>query len=193
LENRNSHGLEQFCGTLHERPGMTILDLAGANQHTISYITNLGHRVYSDDFMMQLDRFFGDGDFYENQTSHHRVVQFLEHSLDFPENNFDGVLLWDSLEFLEPSLLDTVMRHLLRTVRPGSCLFALFHSQDKSGPVPSYSYRIQDAKTILMNPRGARQPAQTFNNRALEKLFQDFASVKFFLTRDHLREVIVWR
>ena len=172
---------------------MTILDLAGANQHTISYVTNLGHRVYSDDFVMQLDRFFGDGDFYENQTSHHRVAQFLEHSLDFPEDNFDGVLLWDSLEFLEPSLLDTVIRRLLHVVRPGSCMFALFHSQDRPNPVASYSYRIQDQKTILMTPRGSRQPAQAFNNRGLEKLFQDFGSVKFFLTRDSLREVIVWR
>jgi len=32
---------------------------------------------------------------------------------------------------------------------------------------------------------------QLFNNRALEKLFADFQSVKFFLTRERLREVLV--
>jgi hypothetical protein len=32
-----------------------------------------------------------------------------------------------------------------------------------------------------------------FNNRSLEKLFGKFESVKFFLTRDNLREVIVRR
>ena len=42
-------------------------------------------------------------------------------------------------------------------------------------------------------PRGQRRPAQIFNNRSLEKLFQKYHSVKFFLTRDHLREVIVRR
>ncbi len=172
---------------------MTILDLAGANQQTISFITNLGHRVYSDDMVMQLDRFFGEGDFYANQTSHHRVSQFLEHALDFPDGNFDGVLLWDTLAFLEPSLLDIVIRKLLRMVSPGSCLFALFHAQEKPNPVPSYTYRIQDPRTIMLTGRGQRTPAQAFNNRGLERLFQDFASVKFFLTRDHLREVIVRR
>jgi hypothetical protein len=30
-----------------------------------------------------------------------------------------------------------------------------------------------------------------FNNRSLEKLFGGFESVKFFLTKDRLREVIV--
>ena len=44
-----------------------------------------------------------------------------------------------------------------------------------------------------MQPRGQRKPAQYFNNRDLERLFQEFASVKFFLTRDSLREVIVRR
>jgi hypothetical protein len=59
--------------------------------------------------------------------------------------------------------------------------------------VPSYSFRIHGHRTIQLASRGRRQPAQFFNNRSLEKLFQDFQSVKFFLTRDHLREVIVRR
>jgi hypothetical protein len=32
---------------------------------------------------------------------------------------------------------------------------------------------------------------QLFNNRRLEKLFAQFSSVKFFLTRERLREVII--
>jgi hypothetical protein len=38
---------------------------------------------------------------------------------------------------------------------------------------------------------GLRRPAQLFNNRGLERLFGRFDSVKFFLTRERLREVIV--
>ena len=48
---------------------MAILDLAGANQSTVSFITNYGHRLYSDDFLRQLDYCFGQGDFYENQSN----------------------------------------------------------------------------------------------------------------------------
>jgi len=41
-----------------ERPGLTLLDLAGANQSTVAFITDLGHRLYSDDLILQMDRCF---------------------------------------------------------------------------------------------------------------------------------------
>jgi hypothetical protein len=69
----------------------------------------------------------------------------------------------------------------------------LFHAEERVETIATYSYRIANRKTITLSPRGRRRPAQFFNNRSLEKLFSDFESVKFFLTRDHLREVIVRR
>ena len=54
-------------------------------------------------------------------------------------------------------------------------------------------YRIADHKTLMLTPRGYRPAAQFFNNRAIEKVFHRFESVKFFLARDHLREIIVKR
>jgi hypothetical protein len=46
---------------------------------------------------------------------------------------------------------------------------------------------------MLLAERGMRASGQVFNNRNLEKLFGRFESVKFFLTKDSLREVIVRR
>jgi hypothetical protein len=34
---------------------------------------------------------------------------------------------------------------------------------------------------------------RVFNNRHIENLFRDFASIKFFLSRDNIREVLVIR
>jgi SAM-dependent methyltransferase len=193
LEARHSHGLEQFCSSLEERAGLSILDLAGANQATITFLTGYGHRLYSDDFVVQLDQAFGAGDFYENQSNPLLSGKFLETALGFSDGIFDGALVWDSLQFLTPPLLHSVVQKLYRVLRPGASLLAFFHAEEKVDTIPTYSYRISDHKTILLAPRGRRKPAQFFNNRSLEKLFQDFASVKFFLTRDHLREVIVKR
>jgi hypothetical protein len=178
---------------LAERPGLTFLDLAGASQSTVGFITNQGHRIYSDDFLLQMDRCFGEGDFYENQSDPQKIAQFLDAALDYPAQHFDGALVWDTLEFLHGPLLETVVRRLSNMLRPGSYMLALFHAEERVETIPTYSYRIADRKTITLAPRGRRRPAQFFNNRSLEKLFQDFESVKFFLTRDHLREVIVRR
>jgi len=90
-------------------------------------------------------------------------------------------------------LLQTVVAKLHRMLRPGASLFALFNTEERIESISTYAYRIQDHRTIQMSARAQRKPAQIFNNRSLEKLFQDFSSVKFFLTRDRLREVIVKR
>jgi hypothetical protein len=72
-------------------------------------------------------------------------------------------------------------------------VLAFFHSDEKLNHVPYYAFRIREQNQLHVTQKGARQPAQLFNNRSLEKLFQRFESVKFFLTREHLREVIVRR
>ena len=191
--SRHSNGLEQFFSHIQDQPGLQLLDFSGVSQANVGFITNLGCKLYSDDLIQSLDLAFGEGDIYENQSQPERIDSFLEQSLNFPEASVDGVLMWDVLGFLAPPLLKAAVDRLRQIVRRGSYLMAIFHAEDRAGQVPVYSYRISDAKTLLLSPRGSRQPAQFFNNRAVENVFQGFESVKFFLTRDSLREIIVKR
>jgi len=183
---RNSNGLDQFFSYIKGESGLSILDLAGANQSNISYITNLGHKVYSEDFLRSL-RFASNGD------GHPRLEAFLNQNLNHPDASFDGVLVWDVLEYLSAPLLAATIERLFRITKPGSYLLAVFQAQEKADFVPEYSFRIQDSKTLLVAGRGQHKPEQVFNNRSLEKLFHEFESLKFFLARDKLREVIVRR
>jgi hypothetical protein len=191
---RSSNGLDQFFAAIQGGNNLSILDLGGASQANISCITSLGHRLYSEDILYSLDDCFGRGsDSLRNQSDAIRVRRFFEQSLDFPNAHFDGVLIWDTLQFMTPALLDRTVTRLSGILRPSSCLLAFFNAEERTASIPVHSYRILDAKTLSLVPRGERAPAQFFNNRSLEKLFQNFHSVKFFLTRDHLREVIVKR
>jgi hypothetical protein len=183
---RHSNGLDQFFSYIKGESGLSILDLAGANQANVSYITNLGHRIYSEDFLRSL-RFASNG-----EGAPH-IDQFLTQNLAHEESSFDGVLVWDVLEYLSAPMLAATVDRLFRITKPGSYLLAVFQSQEKADTVPQYSFRIQDSKTLLVADRGMRKPEQVFNNRSLEKLFASFESLKFFLSRDKLREVIVRR
>lgn len=183
---RPSNGLDQFFSYIKGESGLSILDLAGANQANVSFITNLGHRIYSEDFLRSL-RIAGNGD------GQPRPEAFLSQNLLHEEASFDGVLVWDVLEYLSAPLLAATVERLFRIAKPGSYLLAVFQAQDKAETVPEYSFRIQDSKTLLIADRGRRKPEHVFNNRSLEKLFQEFESLKFFLARDKLREVIVRR
>jgi hypothetical protein len=194
VQRRHSAGLDQFFFSIRDQEGLSILDLAGASQANITFITNMGHRLYSDDIMRTLEAAFGSGgDFFENQSDPERVKQFMSSALDFPEEEFGGALVWDTLQFLAPSLLHDTVDQIYHILQPGASMLAFFHADEKAKAAPIYSYRIGDSKTLLLSSRGERRPAQFFNNRALEKLFARFSSVKFFLTRDSLREVIVKR
>jgi len=193
-QTRASHGLEQFFASIQGEQNLSILDFASASQDNINFITALGHRIYSNDTMHAMDEIFGvDGAFATNQADARLAKRFLEETLAFNEQSFDGALLWDTLQFLTPPLLEQSVEQLYRVLRPGSFLLAFFHAEEKMASAPVFSYRIAGPKTIALSARGSEHPAQYFNNRGLEKLFQKYQSVKFFLTRDHLREVIVRR
>jgi 2-polyprenyl-3-methyl-5-hydroxy-6-metoxy-1,4-benzoquinol methylase len=187
---RQSRGLEQFFGYIRDVSGLTILDLGGATQQNVNFITNLGHRLYSEDFLQILHETFGVNDTVD-QSNPGRIEYFLRQALDYSEGQFDGVLVWDVLEYLEPPLLTAVIERLQKIVRPKSYMLAFFHSDDKLESVPFYTFRIQEINSLQVSHQGVRHPAQLFNNRSLEKLFGRFESVKFFLTREQLREVII--
>jgi 2-polyprenyl-3-methyl-5-hydroxy-6-metoxy-1,4-benzoquinol methylase len=187
---RVSRGLEEFFGHIHGQTGLNLLDLSGATQQNVNFITDLGHRLYSEDFLQILSEAAGD-DGLADQSNPGRIDYFLRQALDYPDRHFDGVLIWDVLEYLAPAMLSAVMERLSRIVRPGGCMLAFFHADDKLEAVPYYAFRIQDLKTLHVLYQGTRRPAQLFNNRSLEKLFARSESVKFFLTKDRLREVVV--
>jgi len=187
---RASRGLEEFFHHIHGLSGLTLLDLGGATQQNVTFITDLGHRLYSENFLQILNE-SSEGDRVADQSNPGRIDYFLRQVLDYPEGHFDGVLVWDVLEHLAPALLTAVVERLHKICRPGSYLLAFFHADDKLEAVPHYVFRIQDVKNLQVLQQGTRRPVQLFNNRSLEKLFSRSESVKFFLTKDRLREVVV--
>jgi hypothetical protein len=192
IATRQSRGLQQFFSYINDQVGLSILDLAGVTQENVSFVTDLGHRIYTQDFLRSLDDTFG-ADEIQEQTNPGRIEHFLEQNLDFKENTFDGVLIWDVMQYLSPALLNATVQKLHEIVRPRSYLLAFFTADEKSTYSPKTTFRIQDQSTLNLAQRGMRKQAQVFNNRSLEKVFGQFESVKFFLTRESLREVIVKR
>ncbi len=135
----------------------------------------MGHRIYSNDALRTMEEAFGTGgDFIANQSDPERAALFLRENLEFPDRSFDGALIWDTLQFLAPPLLQDTVDRLYRILRPQSSLLAFFHAEEKAQTAPLYSYRIVESKIMSLTPRNQVRPVQYFNNRSLEKLFQKF-------------------
>src|SRR5213075_691250 len=109
----------------------SILDMSGASQANISFITGLGHRISSDDLVGTMEECFGP-DFIEGQQAAANAQRFLDQTLTFPDQHFDGVLVWEALQFLSTPLLEQTVAQLFRVMRPGGLMLVFFNADEKA-------------------------------------------------------------
>jgi len=190
---RRSYALESLSHRLQELDGLQILDMGGINQANLDYVTGMGHRLYAEDLLRAYDSFFTLEEIQARQFSGERVEAFLDETFDFADQTTDGALMWDTLQFLPLSLSQPVLDRIHRILSPDALVMALFHPESTDPAASPYQCRIQDTRHLLVTPRTVRRVIEPFSARSIERLFQRFRTVKFFLTRENLQEVIARR
>jgi hypothetical protein len=190
---RKSHALEGVSAFLRSHPAGRVLDFGGLNQQNLDYLTGLGHRLYSEDLLLAFDGHFSGDDLLASQMDILRLTRFLDETIDRAKGSAQVALLWDTLQFLPAQATEAVLDRLHRVLAPEGVLLAFFHA-DAPGRSPApQSCRILDDSHILFRPRPARPAVRGYNPRTIEKCFQHFSSVKFYLSRENLQEVLVRR
>ncbi len=194
---RHSNGLQEFWKEIQSPSGLHILDLGSASQANVSFITGLGHKLYTEDLIRTLqdsapaEFVLAEQSSEEEQSS--EADRFFQENLKFEEGQFDGVLCWDLFDFLPDPLVKPLVEKVHRSLKPGGTLLTFFHTGQAGHEVPLYQYSIQSEDTLRITGRGVGKLHRTFHNRTIENLFRRFASLKFYLVRDNLREVIIVR
>jgi SAM-dependent methyltransferase len=205
---RRSSSLAQLIKELDSEETLCVLDLGSTSPANIRYCTERGHKIYSDDLLVSST----DPTLITKDETGKTVLdskRFLEENLVFPAAQFDIVLCWNLPDYLDESLVKPVVGRLWSLLKPGGSLLAFFHTQEAGPDAPCYRYHILGLDTLemqLIDPRGDtkkgahRGPGannfrlqRVFNNRNIENLFRDFASIKIFLSLDNVREVLVVR
>jgi SAM-dependent methyltransferase len=207
---RRSSGLAELSRTWESAEGLCVLDLGSTSPTNIHHFTEHGHRIYSEDLLTaSTDPELMTTD--ENGIAKLDSRKFLAENLVYPAAHFDVVLCWNLPDYLDESLVKPVVGRLWSVLKPGGMLLAYFHTRDAGPDSPCHRFHIIDADTLEMtkivlrrdarrsasgmanNPSDGFQLQRVFNNRHIENLFRDFASIKFFLARDNIREVLVVR
>ena len=78
-------------------------------------------------------------------------------------------------------------------MEPGGQLLAFFHSKTAGDETIFSRYHLTGTDQLQMQRTAGHPILRTYTNRQIEGLFKNFASYKFFLAKDTLREVIVVR
>ena len=190
--SRRSTGFQEFIRSIAKTEGQRILDLGPTSPSNISFITGLGHRAYNEDVLLASHDpalILQDPD----GTKKIDVSRFLAENLAHERELFDAVLLWDVPDYLDESLVKPVVERIHKVTKPGGLLLGFFHTRDAGPNAPYYRYHIADKETLELQRGPQFNLKRVFNNRHIENLFHDFHSLKFFLGRDNIREVLVVR
>jgi SAM-dependent methyltransferase len=183
--------------------GLCVLDLGSTSASNIRFLTERGHKNYSEDVLRaSLDPALRVKDEAGNWVLDSK--KFLDENLVYGNELFDVVLCWNLPDYMEESLVKPTVDRLWSAMKPGGVLLAFFHTRDAGPDAPCYRFHITG--TDMLDMQEIRIPAagrsgekqglrlqRVFNNRHIENLFRDFSSIKFFLARDNIREVLVVR
>ena len=189
---RRSTGFSEFLKWMAREEALSVLDLGSTSPANITFFIGLGHRFHQEDVLrLSSDKSLivanGQG---ENTFD---VDRFLDENLRFERQEFDAVMFWDLADYLPEPLVKPVIERIHVGMKPGAILFSFFHTKDAGAQVPFYRYNIASKDTLEMQPSTPYKLQRVFNNRHVENLFRDFNSIKFFLGRDNIREVLVIR
>jgi SAM-dependent methyltransferase len=121
------------------------------------------------------------------------VDRYLGENLRHERERFDAVMAWDGPDYLPEEVVKPTIERIHTIMKPGGILLAFFHTKDAGPDAPYFRYHIGDAQTLELQRGPQFRLQRVFNNRHIENLFRDYASIKFFLGRDNIREVLVIR
>ncbi len=208
---RRSSGLGELSRSWESAEGLCVLDLGSTSPTNIRHFTERGHKIYSEDLLTAST----DPGLLTKDEQGSAILdsrKYLTDNLVYPAARFDVILCWNLPDYLDEGLVKPVVGRLWSVLKPGGMLLAFFHTRDAGPDSPCHRFHIVGPDTLEMQkielrrearrgPTGAVHTAVTegfqlqrvFNNRHIETLFRDFASIKFFLARDNIREVLVVR
>jgi len=201
--NRRSSGMAEISRLLNSQEALCVLDLGSTSASNIQFLTEKGHKNYSEDLLRaSLDPTLRVKDEAGNWAPDGK--RFLDENLTYGNALFDIVLCWNLPDYMEESLVKPAVDRLWSVMKPGGLLLAFFHTRDAGPDAPCYRFHItatdmlemQEIKLPAVNRKDDKNSLRlqrVFNNRHIENLFRDFASIKFFLARDNIREVLVVR
>ncbi len=202
--SRRSSGIGEIARILNSQEGLCVLDVGATSANNIRFLTSHGHKNYSEDLL----RASLDPALRTQDTQGTTVIdskKFLDENLTYQNGQFDIVLCWNLPDYMEESLVKPTIDRLWSVMKPGALFLAFFHTRDAGPDSVCHRYHITGTDMLEMQEVRFSLPGhpssekhspriqRIFNNRHIENLFRDFASIKFFLARDNIREVLVVR
>jgi hypothetical protein len=191
-----SNALKEFLWLISDVHRGRVLDLGPVWQSTIDFLIERDFRMSFEDLLRSWKEFISTeeeqlrrapvGEGGERVSQAKLAEKFLAGALQYPDDAFCGVLVWDLFDYFDSELIPRVIDRLFTILHPGGAVLALFHGRP---PERFHRYRILDELNIELLPGPTLAiHARVFQNREILDMFGKFRSSKTFVGRDRLRE-----
>jgi len=195
-QQRTSRGWKEILDHLKSSEGLRVLDFGATSPPNINYLTSLGHSVYMANVVQDATRpeyWAVPEDAAAGAKPEFDVERFAIGNFDFSQKDFDVILLWDTANFLPASVVPALFDRLNHVLRPDGHLLAFFHGKTEGPGTEFCRYQLTDSDMLITLPAGNHHVQAVYQTRQIERFLQGYSSVRFFLGKDNVREVIAVR
>lgn len=172
--------------TLFSKP--LILDLGCICDSNIEFFTHIGCRVFVKDLLNANARAWTDSGGTEEIS-----VDEVQINFEYPENFFDGILLWDIFDHFDFREAQLLLNNARRILKERGWALALFRPASPTPLNIITRYRIISLNEIRYETLPLiTQRHKIYSNRDIADLFSNnFSSYSSHLPKNRWREVIV--
>jgi len=194
---RSSSAWGKILERMRGEESLRVLDVGPTSSGNINFITALGHSIYLANLVEDAAKKEWTPTQPDGTPGSFDVERFLSTHLSFSGRGFDIVLLWDTADYLPEPIVAPVFQRLQQVMEPNGQMLTMFHSASAASVTPVKAdfsrYHLTDTSRVDVQRFGDYPLLNTFTNRQIEKLLEDFKSFTFFLSKDNVREVLVTR
>ena len=181
-----SKALKKFLSTLGAHPQPTLLDIGPVVGNNVTFFgERLGCKFQVEEISKDIDRFVREDKLPE-------LPDFLNRRFPQADESFDGILCWDLFDYLDKASAQALAKQLVRVLRPGGMLFALFNATEAVPTTKIYTrFVVVDEETIQHRPyAAARGKQRPLPNRDILRMFEPLRVSDQFLLKTNTREML---
>jgi len=178
--------LKKFLTTLGAHPQPTLLDIGPVVGHNVTFFgEQLGCKFQVEELSKDIDR-------HAREDKVAELPEFLSKRFTQADESFDGILCWDLFDYLDKKSAQALATQLVRVLRPGGVIFALFNATETLPTTKTYTrFVVIDDTSIQHRPyAAARGKQKPLPNRDIQRMFEPLRVIDQFLLKTNTREML---
>ena len=184
--SNTSKVLPKVLSALAGQPSPVLMDLGPVVGANISFFGDrLACKFYVEDFFAEVEQHARTG-------TRDQLGAIFATRLKYPAGSIDGILCWDLFDYLDKPAAHALAKQLVRVLRSGGALFALFNATEAVSTAKSYTrFVVGDEDTIQHRPyAAARGKQKPLPNRDILRMFEPLRVTEQFLLKTNTREML---